>query len=93
MIAAEALAKRTLSPAQVVQFWRDQAFYFITNDPMNYLRLLARKFKLFFTDTEYAYDIDMLLQRDWKRYLDINPFPLVFPLALMGIVLAPLAGR
>ena len=88
VIAAEALAKRTLSPAQVVQFWRGQAFYFITNDPMNYLRLLARKFKLFFTDTEYAYDIDMLLQRDWKRYLDINPFPLVFPLALMGIVLA-----
>ena len=88
VIAAEALAKRKLSPAQVGQFWRGQAFYFITNDPMNYLRLLARKFKLFFTDTEYAYDIDMLLQRDWKRYLDINPFPLVFPLALMGVVLA-----
>ena len=30
----------------------------------------------------------MLLQRDWKRYLDINPFPLVFPLASMGVVLA-----
>lgn len=88
VVAAEALAKRKLSPAQVVQFWRGQAFYFITNDPMNYLRSLIRKFKLFFTDTEYAYDIDMLLQRDWKRHLDINPFPLVFPLALMGIVLA-----
>ncbi|MBI5024068.1 MAG: tetratricopeptide repeat protein [Candidatus Omnitrophica bacterium] len=90
VIAAEALAKRKLSPAQVVQFWRGRALCFITNDPMNYLRLLVRKFKLFFTDTEYAYDIDMLLQRDWKRYLDINPLPLVFPLALMGIFLARL---
>ena len=88
VIAAEALAKRKLSPAQVVQFWRGQAFAFIKNDPFNWLRLLVRKVKLFFTDTEYAYDIDMLLQRDWKRYLDINPLPLVFPLALMGIILA-----
>ncbi len=88
VIAAEAAAKRKLSPAQVVKFWRGQAFAFIQNDPAGYLWLLARKFKLFFTDTEYAYDIDMLLQREWKRYLDINPFLLVFPLALLGIVLA-----
>ena len=87
VIAAEALAKRKLSPAQVVQFWRGQALSFIKNDPAGYLQLLARKFKLFFTDTEYAYDIDMLLQRDWKRHLDVNPLSLVFPLALMGIVL------
>ena len=92
VIAAEALAKRKLSPAQVVQFWRGQAFSFIKNDPAGYLRLLARKFKLFFTDTEYAYDIDMLLQRDWKRYLDINPFALVTPLALLGMVLCARAG-
>ena len=87
VIAAETAAKRKLSPSQVVQFWRGQAFAFIKNDPTGYARLLARKFKLFFTDTEYAYDIDMLLQRNWKKYLDINPFPLVFPLALLGIVL------
>ncbi len=88
VIAAQALAKQKLSPAQVVQFWRGQALSFIQNDPAGYLRLLARKFKLFFTDTEYAYDIDLLLQRDWKKYLDINPLPLVFPLAFMGIILA-----
>ena len=88
VIAAEALAKRKLTPAQVVQFWRGRAIFFITNNPADYLRLLARKFQLFFTETEYAYDIDLLLQRDWKRYLDINPLPLVFPLALMGVILA-----
>ncbi len=87
VIAAETLAKRKLTPAQVVWFWRGQGFAFIKNDPLDYLRLLARKFRLFFTETEYAYDIDLLLQRDWKQRFDVNPFLLICPLAFLGIIL------
>lgn len=93
VIAAEVIAKRKLTPAQVGRFWRNQAFTFIKNNPLDYLRLLGRKFRLFFTETEYAYDLDMVLQRDWKRRVDINPFGVICPLALVGMVMARARGR
>ena len=92
VIVAEVLAKRKLSPAQVSHFWRSQVFTFIKNNPFDYLRLLGRKFRLFFTETEYAYDMDLLFQRGWKRYLDIDPFWLICPLALLGMVASARAG-
>lgn len=88
VMVAEILAKRPLTPAGVSRFWHGQALSFMKNQPRDYLRLFGKKFKLFFTETEAAYEIDLLLQRDWKRLWDINPFYLMCPLALVGMAAA-----
>jgi tetratricopeptide (TPR) repeat protein len=88
VMVAEILAKRPLTPAGVSRFWQGQALSFIKNQPLDYLRLLGKKFKLFFTETEEAYDLDLLLQREWKGLWDINPFSVMCPLAMIGMAAA-----
>ncbi len=87
-IIAQALAGRSLNPPEVSYFWRDQALAFILDNPREYGHLIFRKLALFVTETENSYDLDLLFQRDWKRYLDLNGFWLVCPLAMVGIVAA-----
>ncbi len=86
-IIAEQTLKRKLTPAEVSNFWKDKAFQFIKESPGDYIKLLFRKLYLFGVETEEADDIDLLLQQDWKQRFDFNPFAVIFPLGLMGIVL------
>ena len=88
VIVAEILTERKLSPGQVSRFWRDQAIAFIRHHPPEYLKLLGNKLRLFFTETESAFDLDLLMQRDWKRRWDINGLILIFPLAMIGMMAA-----
>ncbi|MBI5149664.1 MAG: tetratricopeptide repeat protein [Candidatus Omnitrophica bacterium] len=85
-IVAQTVLKRTLTPAQVSGFWRGRALEFIGSHPREYLRLLLQKTRLFLTETENSYDLDLLLQRDWKAKADINPFWLMAPLAAAGMI-------
>lgn len=87
IMRAELLSGRKLTAAQVSQFWFKEGVSFIQNQPLDYLKLLGRKFVLFFRDTERASDIDLLLLREWRQRLDINSFYLICPLALIGIFL------
>lgn len=84
-IIAENIAHHRLSSEEVSAFWRNKAVEFIVQRPQESLRLFIRKFQLFFTDTEWAHDIDLLFQRKWRLYLDFNPFFLICPLAILGI--------
>ena len=86
-IMAELLMNRSLTPGEVTHFWMGESLKFIRNSPIKYLVLLKKKFVIFFTDTEIAFDIDLLLQRDWKNRFDINPFFLICPLAFLGMVM------
>ena len=92
-IIAEQIAKKRLSPGEISAFWRGQALRFIREQPGAYLRLLARKGYVFFQDTEQAHDIDLLLQGEWRHHLDLTPFWLICPLALLGAGLAWRAVR
>jgi 4-amino-4-deoxy-L-arabinose transferase-like glycosyltransferase len=87
-IVAETLTQKNLSAGEVSSFWRGKALAFIQENPGAYLNLLARKFLLFFKDTEAGDDMDMILQRQWKRVLDINPYFVICPLALLGMFFA-----
>jgi tetratricopeptide (TPR) repeat protein len=87
-IIAEKIARRQLSPQEISQFWQDKAVQFIRQHPEQYLRLLWRKTRLFLTDTENAHDADLLLQGQWQKTLDINPFGVICPLAIFGILLS-----
>ena len=85
-IVAQTVTKRTLTPAQVSGFWRGRALEFIGGHPWEYGRLLLQKTRLFLTETENSYDLDLLLQREWKVKADINPFWLMAPLAVAGMI-------
>lgn len=87
-IIAERITHQKLSDKQVSDFWFQQGLTFIKNNPQAYLKLLKNKFKYFFTDTQQAWDIDLLLQRAWKNSLDMNPYWIICPLALLGILLS-----
>ncbi|MFA5261398.1 MAG: tetratricopeptide repeat protein [Candidatus Omnitrophota bacterium] len=87
-IIAEKIARRQLSPREISQFWQDKTLQFIRQHPDQYLRLLWRKTRLFLTDTENAHDADLLLQGQWRNGLDINPFWLICPLAIIGVFLS-----
>lgn len=84
-IMAESLSGRRLSDAEVSRFWLGQGLKFIREQPLEYFKLLGQKFALFFTETERAFDLDLILQRQWKRRLDWNPYVLILPLALLGM--------
>lgn len=88
IMAAQLLMKKQMSPAEVCRFWHAQGMKFIREEPLAYVKLLRTKFKLFFTDVEGAYDLDLLLQRSWKRRLDINPLSVIFFFAIIGAVWA-----
>ncbi|MCB9771991.1 MAG: tetratricopeptide repeat protein [Candidatus Omnitrophica bacterium] len=77
-----------VTPTQVSDFYRKLAINFITTYPAQYLHLLGKKLILFVSDAEQSHDIDLLLQRNIKIFLDINPYILIFPLALLGIFIA-----
>ncbi|MFP4473259.1 MAG: tetratricopeptide repeat protein [Candidatus Omnitrophota bacterium] len=87
-IVAESIAGKNLSPAEVSAFWKNRALDFILREPGQYTALLLRKARLFFTDTEYAYDLDLILQRRWKEMLDINGVTLLFALAFIGMAVS-----
>lgn len=87
-IVAEAIARKSMSSQEISHFWQDKAFDFMTTRPTDAARLLVTKFKLFFTDTEWAHDMDMLFQRDWRSQWDVNPFFLMCPLAILGIFIS-----
>lgn len=93
VIMAENLSGKKLSPARVSQFWFKRALAFIQTHPGDYLKLLSRKLILFFTETERAFDMDLLFQRGWKKILDFNPFFLLCPLAVLGIFLGRKESR
>jgi len=87
-ILAQLALKRTLKPSESSAFWRKKAINFITRSKRQYLNLLGRKFFAFFTKTEAAYDIDLLMQKEWKDTLDVNSLRIIIPLAILGIGLA-----
>lgn len=86
-IIAEKMMGRALTPSEVSGYWRDKAISFIVHSPVQYFGLLKNKFTNFFTDNETAYDIDLLLQREWKNKLDINSLRIMVPLAIMGMLI------
>lgn len=84
-IIAELTLGKKLKPSEVSAFWTQKALSFIKNSPGEYARLLKTKFLLFFTQTEDADDIDLVLQKNWREAFDVNAFRIICPLAILGM--------
>jgi len=88
IIMAQRLTGKTLNNAQVSAFWKNRGLSFIINSPLEYLKLLKKKFFLFATIDENSYDIDLLFLKNLKKRLNLNPYNILFPLALIGMFLS-----
>lgn len=91
---AETIARRALGrplkPSEVSAFWFGQGREFIKTHPGQFIRLLGRKFTIFFDQLEIADVIHPAFFVRWTPILKI-PFPVfgwIAPLALLGLILA-----
>ncbi|HLF18514.1 MAG TPA: tetratricopeptide repeat protein [Candidatus Omnitrophota bacterium] len=93
ILVAEKELGRPLTPAQVSQFYRNKAVQFIVQQPAAFTKLLLRKLHLFLIESENTFDMDLIFLRDLRNRLDINPFALIGPLAILGMLVTRKAGH
>ena len=95
-IIAERISGRRLKSGEVSNFWFRRSFSFIRSYPLNYLKLLGRKFFLFWNAREYVDEVAYYIYKEEASLfkLPLFRFSLVLPLALMGMFLSrPQAKR
>jgi tetratricopeptide (TPR) repeat protein len=93
---AEEEAGRSLKPSQISRFWYAKAVKFMMNEPFGFLKLMAKKFALFWNGNELSNNRDLyffarsapLLKLLIWRFVIYFPFGLIAPLALVGIILS-----
>jgi len=89
-IAEQALGRR-LSPGEVSGYWLDRSLEFIRSQPMDWARLMGRKWLLLWNVRELEDAEDFYLYQKWSSLLGVlgwaSHFGLLAPLAAMGCVL------
>ncbi|MGB8657598.1 MAG: glycosyltransferase family 39 protein [Candidatus Zixiibacteriota bacterium] len=93
---AEKTTGRTLKPSEVSRFWYIQGLKFATSEPLGFLKLMLKKFILFWNGNELSNNKDFyffarsapLLKFLIWRFFVYFPFGLVAPLALVGVILS-----
>lgn len=98
---AEKSAGRSLKASEVSRYWYIQGMRFATGEPLKFLKLMARKFALFWNGNELSNNRDFyffarstpLLKLLIWRFIIYFPFGLFAPLAVVGAVLAHREGK
>jgi tetratricopeptide (TPR) repeat protein len=87
---AESVLGRPLSSSEVSGYWFHRGLAFIRDNPADFLRLLYRKFLLFWDAQEIADVIHPVFFRDYASVLKLPmlTFGMIAPLALLGIVVS-----
>jgi tetratricopeptide (TPR) repeat protein len=87
---AENALQRKLTPAEVSGFWTNRALDFIAAEPVDWLKLMARKFALLGNATEMVDTEDQATYAESSLVLrllgPITHFGILVPLALAGIL-------
>ena len=92
---AEKNLGRTLKPSEVSGYWYKQTLKFAISQPFRFLKLMLKKFALFWNGNELSNNKDFyffarsapLLKFLIWRFVIYFPFGLIVPLALVGIIL------
>lgn len=86
---AERARGRKLAPSEVSAYWTDRALDYMRSQPIDWLRLMARKSFLVWNATEVADTEDQYTYADWSWPLRLSGYVLHFgviaPLALLGV--------
>ena len=95
---AESAVGRSLTPAEVSNYWAQKAITDITSHPIEWLRLITKKWLLLWNDTEISDTESIYAYMDWSAVLHIIgsvfSFGILCPFAILGICLTwPLRRR
>jgi len=95
---AEQALGRTLTPAEVSTFWTNRALAFITSQPADWLRLMARKTALLLNAREMLDTESQESHAEWSLPLrvlgPITHFGILVPLAVIGALVGwPMRSR
>ena len=87
---AERALQRSLSPGEVSSYWLGKSFEYIKTQPLDWLRLLAKKWMLLWNAREIEDSDDFYIYRQWSSLLGVlgrlNHFGLLTPLAAVGLL-------
>ncbi len=85
---AEKRSGGTLSPSQVSRYWLLQSIDFIQNNPMEDLKLSAKKLLLFLNDYEIPDNHNLYFHKRYSKVLQVLPisFGLLAPFFLLGLL-------
>jgi tetratricopeptide (TPR) repeat protein len=93
---AENATNKTLKPSEISNFWYMQGLKFVTKEPFAFLKLMLKKFILFWNGNElsnnrdfyfFARSAPILKPLIW-RFVIYFPLGIFAPLALVGIILS-----
>lgn len=86
---AEHALGRELSNADVSHFWYQQAFNFILKHPIHWIRLMLKKFMLFWSAYETPLNFNYYFHQQFSGLLKIPLFNLLLymPFAIFGLIL------
>ena len=86
---AERELQRSLSPGEVSSYWLGKSFDYIKTQPLDWLRLLAKKWILVWNGREIEDSDDFYVYRQWSSLLGVvsrlNHFGVLAPLAAVGL--------
>jgi tetratricopeptide (TPR) repeat protein len=89
---AEQARGRPLTPAEVSRYWTGEALAFITSQPLQWVRLLARKTALIWNATEVLDSESQDMHAEWSLPLrvlaPIGHFGVLVPLAAFGVLIS-----
>jgi tetratricopeptide (TPR) repeat protein len=89
-IIAEQMEGRRLKPSEMSAFWFNRGLNFIKSRPLSYLKLLGRKFVLFWNGKEHIDEVEYYV---FEENAGFSKFPffrfsLICPLGLLGMFLS-----
>ncbi len=93
---AEKTTGRSLKPSELSRFWYVEGLKFVVKEPLGFLKLMLRKFVLFWNGNELSNNRDLyfftrsvsVLKLLLWRFVIYFPFGLIAPLGLVGIILS-----
>ncbi len=93
---AEGATNRSLKPSEVSRFWYMEGLEFLVKEPISFLKLMAKKFILFWNGNELSNNRDLYFSAGGAPFLKLLlwrfviyfPFGLIAPLALVGVILS-----
>lgn len=88
---AEQALGRSLSAGEVSRYWLQRSLHYIRSEPMDWLRLMARKWLLLWNIKEIEDSDDYYIYQQWSSLLWLigwgSHFGLLAPLAAIGLLL------
>lgn len=88
---AEQASGRALSPGEVSDYWVRRSWNYIRTEPLDWLRLMVRKWFMLWNFREFEDTDDFYLYQRWSGVLAalgyINHFGILTPLAALGMIL------